>query len=260
MNTPLRVIAEMGGHVGGTDFELPLDGILAFAAFREMPAAERAALPDLQTTPWALDFALPLETWSCETSLPPGADARLCLEGTVRDGEDGTRRGHVWGWCASNAVAAWVAEGLRQITKRSPHDEWVRRSDAGRVETAAGRFKPTRKPVPTRLAHRIVWFARGDLQQVERLLVDHVDAIGKIHNQGLGQVRRWIVEPAEEDWSIFGPDGVLMRRMPVGWDGRETPAGFGGIRAPYHHRSRAVPYLPAEIDDDVVAAVAGGLR
>jgi hypothetical protein len=239
-HVPLHVIADMSQSVAGPGDPLHLDGILAHAAYRDLPPAEREQIPDIRE-PWALDFDLPLARWEWEIALPPGADGRLCVPGTVRvDGERGVQLGRVWGWRASAERAQWLAMGIRETVKRMPVREMVRYSSDRRVEIS-GPMKSRRIGHATRFAHRIEWWALGDEAEVRRLLDAHVTHVGKLHHHGSGRVLRWLVERCDEDLSVERPDGTLARVLPSGYGGRPTTwADWGGIRPPYHHPSRRI--------------------
>lgn len=219
--TPLKVTARMGEPVIYYHDGLHLDGLLAYGAYIEHIRNGGEDLPPI-SSPWAVDFELPLAKWS--RPVPEGAevDARL-LNGD----------GDLWGWCASAAIADWVAHGKMEFRKRPDIARMARYTAHPSHHLGAGPFKAFDVAYPTELAFKIEWYALGDRERVEALLQD-VTHIGKKHNVGMGKVLEWTVDDTERDWSVER-DGALMRRMPR--DGGRP----GTIRAPYHHPSRLVP-------------------
>jgi hypothetical protein len=80
------------------------------------------------------------------------------------------------------------------------------------------------------------------LAEVKRLLREHINAVGKLSNQGPGRVDRWDVEPWPHDWSVVR-DRQLQRVMPISFDGADGWVAEASIRPPYHHYSRIIPAL-----------------
>jgi len=222
----LHVVADLGAPVAGWDDGIHLDGPLSFGAFLDMDYEDRQKLPPI-SGPWALDFQLPLDTWTCPAS-PGEGHAQLRIKDTEL----------LWGWRCSAAHADWRGADVRKVRKRVAVAEMARLTDSPSVNMAGGRFKAQEIPYPTRVARQLHWWCVGDGDEILRLL-DPVHAIGKLCNQGLGTVLRWHVETAGDDWSIQR-DGHLTRRMPLS-SGLLGFASVGSIRAPYHHRSRKLP-------------------
>jgi hypothetical protein len=221
-----------------------LDGLLSWAAATRY--FEREGIDPLHTNPnlmdWPDDFELPLARWIMPLTVAPvGADDRLYAPGT-RD---------VWGWCASQVVTEWLARERLAFRGKSPTDEILRLTDAKSVNIASGRFKSIDLAHEARHAKTLTWYARGDAAAVRDLLGDIV-GVGKKHNVGPGRVRcslegvpQWCVEEVEDDWSVMAQDAP-MRNLP--WSPALGIGRFGGVRAPYWHRSRHIliggPYDP----------------
>lgn len=218
---PLRVRAYPSGQIITYGDGLPLDGPLAWAFFDALPDAERDALPPLNG-PDAIDFDLPLAKWV---------------------------GGGAWGWRCSWACADIRAEGRAEIRKRTISDEAAAWSDARRMDTSAGRFKPADLAYPSIVAPVITWYCVGDLGQI-RALLSRIHAVGKATNKGYGRIMRWEVEPHAADLSL-ACDGELMRALPpeVARPLVAQPELYferkHGIRPPYHHASRrATVWVP----------------
>lgn len=204
----LRITARMAEPVVSYGDGMHLDGILAWAAYMDLPREEREELPNIQHTDAPADFDLPLERWE--------------------------HCGH-WGWCASAVHADWSRRGIHNVRRRTPLAEMQRYTPDGSVNVKGGRYKPSDIPMPTIFARQLVWYALGDLSQIGRLL-DRVSNLGKLSNVGAGRVLHWIVERQQDDWSVHRDDD-LTRRMPTGVPWTGLPC-YGGLRPPYWHRSR----------------------
>lgn len=223
---PLRIVAKMAEPVVYWGDGIHLDGILAAAAYRDLPGSVRDGLPSIQSA-WAEDFDLPLARWACAANLPPTTDPRLL------DSE-----GRLWGWRASAVHAVWLLEGGHEVRKKPAIDEMVLWGRDNSVLVAGGPYKAKNNTYPARQAGELVWWVVGDRAEVLRLLRCHITHIGKFANHGAGRVLEWSVEPAAEDRSVEHA-GLLRRNMPAAWSGRGVHT-VGGIRAPYHHLSRRV--------------------
>jgi CRISPR type IV-associated protein Csf3 len=229
---PIRVTAWLSEPIVYMGDGMHLDGILAAASFRSLPGGMRAEMPSADDAEWPLDMPMPLAKW--RVPFDGRCDQRL------RD-----QRGFVWGWCASAVHAEWIAHTRVEVRKRTAVEQMQRYTDAGDVELSSGRFKPADLTLPARVAHRLVWFARGKPEPVREML-GLVTSLGRKRGHGNGVVARWEVETMTEDWSTMR-DGHLTRAMPDGYAaGRRRVAG---IRPVYWHRSRQMAcVLPHERD------------
>jgi hypothetical protein len=203
---------------------LHLDGVIAFAAYRDLDDRTRRRIPPI-SSPWAVDLRLPLSRWFCPAPEEGSCDPRLLKEGRI------------WGWAASAEASAWAGRGVAEVRKRPPLDQMRRYASDRRVETGAGPLKAYDLVVPTVFAREVLWYAHGVRSEVERLLVRHAPAIGKKRGIGYGTVLRWRVEACGEDLSVVRADGTPARRMPAS-SGLVARAVRATIRPPYHHGSR----------------------
>ena len=83
----------------------------------------------------------------------------------------------------------------------------------GKVDVGAGKLKAYHFPNVIRTVSDIEFYCCGTPEKIVDLL-SYIPAVGKKPAAGWGKVKEWIVEPIEEDYSTFGPYG-LMRPMPV---------------------------------------------
>lgn len=229
---PIRVTAYMAEPVVYMGDGMHLDGILAAASFRELPGGMRASMPSADDTDWPADMPQPLSKW--RVRYDGRCDPRL------RD-----ERGMVWGWCASMVHADWQIQTAVEVRKRTAAEQMQRYTDSSDVNLSAGRFKPADLTLPARIAHKLVWFARGKPDEVRKML-GLVTSIGRKRGHGNGSVMRWEVDSMAEDWSVMR-GGKITRAMPEGYaEGRRRVAG---IRPVYWHRSRQIAcVLPHERD------------
>lgn len=192
--TPLLVTAEMAGVGVVGDGYFPLDSILAWA------------------------------TWAA--SGRPEVGEAPAVEALERRGD-----GPDWYYAASFAAADWRSEGRSFWVKRARLSEMRDRTEATRIDTAAGRLKGYQMPVFYLLASEIRWWCVGDAGRIQELLA-RVDCLGKKRSQGWGVVRAWKVEPADVDWSE-ARDGVVTRGLP---EARAKELGADGEVGHYGRR------------------------
>lgn len=215
---PLKVTAEIGGSVASYDGRIQLDAILEHVAWR------RAGRPTAEMGAPAMTFQIPL--------------AKLGAPG-------------LWVWRCSEGEAEWVGGDLTHYTRQFPTERSrALRKGERKVNVGAGPCKSFRLPLPLLLAREVVWHAVGDLEAVAEML-SVITHIGKKHNVGHGQVKRWRVEEAEEDRSLIREDGSPARALPVdlaeaaGLEVEGLYPEMVGHRPPYWHAERRRPcYLP----------------
>ena len=223
---PIRIVATMAEPIVYPGDGMHFDGPLAYGAYRALDDRTRRRMDPI-SSPWALDFRLPLARW-VYGDLPDGGDDRLLDPSS----------GLMWGWHCSAAHADWLGQSAHYVRRPPAVAGMVRYSEAGSVATTGGRYKAQNKRLPSVFASSVVWYAVGDAALVLALLT-LVPSIGKLGAHGLGAVQRWDVDDWHSDWSIER-DGALTRRMPEGYPA-DGHWGMGGIRSPYHHPSRQVP-------------------
>lgn len=217
-HSPLRITAELAGSVASFDGRIQLDAILEHVAWR------RAGRPTAEMGAPAMTFDIPL--------------AKL-------------QAGGLWVWRCSEGEAEWIAGDLTHYTRQFPTERAraLRRNER-KINVGAGPLKSYRLPLPLMLAREVVWHAVGDLDAVAEM-VSCITHIGKKHNVGHGQVKRWRVEDADEDRSLIREDGSPARPLPVelaetaGLDVAGLYPQMAGHRPPYWHPDRRrLCYLP----------------
>ena len=93
--------------------------------------------------------------------------------------------------------------------------------------------------------HRIVFFGKGNVKEVERLLKKHIKFLGHKRSLGYGQVSEIIVREMDKDVSLLYQDEP-MRPLPVrGFDGLSASIGPSSVRSPYWDKLNCeMCYLP----------------
>lgn len=192
---PLRITARLQTPVICDD-RLPLDGVLFYFAMRERHGFEISTVPGhaiigedgdkRRIVPLAVYYrnARGIDYWFYRCSF-------ACWVGTVAEGRD-----------------YWVKRFDQQYS--STVDFQGRR---GKVVTKSGKYKGYRMPVFTRHALAVRWYAVGDKAETERLL-NFCTNLGKKSSQGYGSILEWTVDAIEDDYSVRGRGGQLMRAVP----------------------------------------------
>lgn len=195
-----------------TDGLLPIDGLL-------YAAQHRRVMPGQQIATRARDTAVEGES---------GA-GMLPLQVLGGEGPD---------WYYAASVAQWpsvIAEGIDHWTKRldTRYVEVLERQRA-RVPTSGGRYRGYRMPVAYRHALAVTWHVVGLAEQIRDLLA-LVTHVGKKREMGWGAVIGWSVTPSATDHSVTGPNGRLMRPVPM------AGGVLYGLRPPYWLPRHQVP-------------------
>ena len=218
---PLRVRAYMASAIVGYGEPIHLDGILAYAAFREWSKQnDPASLPHIREE-WAVDFRLPLQAWASAVPEQPPYTFHEGLCAAVQ-GDDAPKV--IWGWAATRETAEWLHHGGRELRKTPDLDTHKRWGTAPSVNIGSGTSKAKNVVVPSRFALHLDWYCLGLESVVRQWLNEHVTHLGRLKNHGCGQVLRWTVTPEAQ----APPSSVLARPLVRG----------SSVRPPYHHPSR----------------------
>jgi len=223
---PLKITAVLqDGRIAGVDPYFPLDSIMAAEWMRRNhPEAYYNASSHLLTNDMIIPD-LPLER--------------------IGGGED-------WYFACSFNTIPPISEYVMHWHKRFD-DQLEQHIDfagkRGKVDIKSGKNKAYRMPLVVQLFDRLEWFAVGDLEAVQDLVLG-ITHLGKKSSQGLGAVNYWTVEEWPEDWS-FVRDGKLTRAIPIG---HGFPVGVQvakmalyGIRSPYWHTENQMVCMMPEV-------------
>jgi hypothetical protein len=215
---PLRVRAWLRAGVVADEF-LPLDGVLLYQAHREKDGPQAVTIPGAYTCNGVSTLPLAIE-------------------------HPGRRK---WYYRCSWAQWSHSVEGQDHWNKRFDSKfadliDWGGRR--GKVHIEQGKYKAYHMPLFYRAALWVEWYCVADRQRLEDLLCT-VTHIGKKRAQGWGRVARWDIEPWGEDWSVWRPDGRLMRGIPVEDAKGDGPFDFMhyGIRPSYWKKNNQMPLV-----------------
>lgn len=151
-------------------------------------------------------------------------------------------------WMASVAQYKLYGEQIFYWHKR--FDEYLAErylDKLRKINVQSAQYKNYRMPINVLLVGEISWFCVGDLSKVKELL-SGIKSLGKKRAYGFGSIvlneqgePDWKVEHWPEDWSIWGPEGRLMRVIPFSGKLREgITIRHCGIRPPYWHPKNQV--------------------
>lgn len=218
---PVRVEAVLAAPlVGVPGNPLHLDGPLSWAAFL---TCDRWALPPRGPV-WAVDFVLPLATW---TSAPSRGDADRRL--FAADGR------HVWGWACSAAAFTGTRPTVAAVRRLPDTAAMAWWGSDRRHHLGLGPRRAVNGVHQATAAARATWWALTPDPHHLQAMLGRVSHLGRVTRHGNGRVLTWHVTE----------DGEAAAR----WKDRAFPdlspaAGPGTIRAPYHHPSRRMPITP----------------
>lgn len=220
MMQPLRVTAHMWtGTVVTSDKVLGLEGVLAFA--------------------WMVENR-PEIYFSGSASHPVDTNIPLPLERRERAGQ--------WYYAASSGCYKELAGHLMYIHRRFDlaHMHYLRTNK--KVAIHLGPSKNIRLAQTGIVVPSITWYCVGDAVKIERLLTTYVDCVGRAVGIGQGWVDRWTVEPWPHDWSEIGPNGEIMRPLPLDGElsGRVLDGELSG-RVALHGIRPPTWYIPNKI-------------
>jgi CRISPR type IV-associated protein Csf3 len=126
--------------------------------------------------------------------------------------------GGEWYWACSSPCYSYATETTDKFRKRwapgidSPEPNWGKRKATW--NNSAGGEKSYDLPLYLRVTDALTWYAVGDKAGIETLL-QRCTGVGKKRAHGHGQVTHWEVNEIEHDWHLFGPNGELMRPIPI---------------------------------------------
>jgi len=183
-----KITMHMGSPVGTIGY-VYLDGILFRAAGLEMYGEDY------------INHTIPLETFI------PAINERLA---TIFD----TRYGVL---CASVGFGE-NKEYTDSWSKRwdDVYDDVVKFNEKtkARVDVASGSFKNYHMPFMNKAFKDVIFYARGNATEIERLLRTYIFSIGKKCSQGKGEILSMGFEEMEEDYSLFKGE-IPMRAIPT---------------------------------------------
>lgn len=218
--TPVRVEALLAQPVVGLPRDpMHLDGPLSWGAY--LLYQQDPTLPELPplSDRAAVDFTLPLATWTAPSSVEP-VDPQLL----AADGES------VWGWACSRAEYRALRHDTVFVRRRPALEQMAFWTTAPRHHIGLGPRRAANVPHQAVWVDRLRWWALATDVALLRLLLGHVTHVGRLPRHGNGQVLGFQV--------VEDPEATTR------WRDRDMPHPGGrpaSIRAPYWHPSRRIP-------------------
>lgn len=125
----------------------------------------------------------------------------------------------------------------------------------GKIDSQKGEFKAYRMPQLIRLISDIEFYCVGDPDGIRDLL-SLVTNIGKKGSQGYGYVKEWKIEEIADDYTDYGPYGI-MRTVPFKGelpnDGQVYQIKKMRLKPPYHFFKGRVPCIIPNVRRDKLA-------
>jgi len=115
----------------------------------------------------------------------------------------------------------------------------------GKINSQAGEFKSYRVPQLIRIVSDIEFYCVGDPDGIRGLL-SLVTNIGKKGSQGYGYVKEWKIEEIAEDYTDYGPYGIMRTKPFAGElpdDGQTYQIRKMRLKPPYHLHIDRVPCI-----------------
>lgn len=121
-------------------------------------------------------------------------------------------------WFYNSSFAIWPKCTIEGSSFKVQQGDWVRylqylSDKAKKIDIMRGKFKVNHIKLYYRFARYIDWYCLGNLEKIQKLL-NFTTAIGKNTGDGWGQILRWELQEVEQDYSVFGKNGELMRAIP----------------------------------------------
>jgi len=225
---PLRITAELAeGVISAIDKSLPIDGPLAWALMRQQSPGKMYS-PNYGTGEWTeLDMSEILSPVTVD-----GVTFNACS------------------WAIFEPLKEYIKYRHRRFDTHYAEKYGIVGKKGRKIITAGGTFKTRRIPQVVICTEKITWFCVGDRERIEDLLLG-IEYLGSHRAAGFGRVGKWLVKPWPHDWSVYGPDGHLMRAIP-------SPQGdrVCSVRPPYwtpeKHRC-LIPDLPDAVMEDLLS-------
>ena len=109
-----------------------------------------------------------------------------------------------------------------------------------KLNIASGKHKSYRMPITLLIIDKIVWFVKGDRNEIKKLLWRILN-IGKKGAYGYGYVSNWVIEESESDYSFYveTENEIILMRNLLQLPKTDKPIsfrkGYLAIRPPYWH-------------------------
>lgn len=214
----LKITAELVSPIVHTGYkEFPLDSLLANAVLGQRWENFETKDKRLTRSNIPEDLSLPLDEFTI------GKESIYCSSFAIYNSES--------------------KEGKSFWAKHFPYEYsnlLNKREGDRKICATGGRFRSYMMPMMMIIANRIIWFVRGDKQEIRKLLF-RITGIGKKCAYGYGYIAEWKIKEIDKDYSILydaGDKYILMRNIPdlPKLDKPiENRKGYYAIKPPYWH-------------------------
>lgn len=107
------------------------------------------------------------------------------------------------------------------------------------ITPGSGHLRSRYNPLHAKLIDKVIWFARGNINECERLL-KNIISLGYYRKIGYGLIGEWEFEVVKDNNSIFSKSGgkILMKTVPIGDDLKYIEGyriSYGAYIPPYWH-------------------------
>ncbi len=131
---------------------------------------------------------------------------------------------------------------VTQIYKRF-EERWAERLNRRRIHAGSGHFRAYAMRQPYIPCEKVVFYACGDMDIVQRFIEEYLVGLGNDTRIGFGAVRDVQFENLDEDRSLVA-DGVAMRPIPVEMCADYDDAAYLPYRPPYWAPENVVLCVP----------------
>jgi len=194
---------------------LALDGILAHLINRELRGQDYYTLPSKEVIP---------QTFLYHGATMPLAQTKDIFHASV-----------AWLDCNEASTAT--------IYKRFAEQQCnTIKTKKKAIDIARGHFKAYRMVLPYLSASKAIFYVRGNLKEIVRLL-SYLPGLGKKVAYGYGAYRSISVEETPENWSLI-KDNIAMRPIPLNMLEQASEQMYLAYRPPYWDKTLVKPCAP----------------
>lgn len=200
-----------------------------------------------------LDSALTLDSILAALIFRESQDPEKSLRDIPLENVDGIWHGSA-AFFTSLADASYIELSRRLTVQEMTDDRFAYPAHRGKetpvVDQGRGPYKAVINGYRSIFAERIMWFGRGDLQEVSRLL-KNLHTVGKRGNSGYGWVEPPRIQKVDADYSLCMPEPDhpervrAMRPIPIHlWNGGEVERRMTRFQPPYHSGEKHLCAIP----------------
>lgn len=136
------------------------------------------------------------------------------------------------------------------LATRTHWEDWQfsEHEKAKNIITKGGGFRKRVTTYNAILTKFVDFHATGNADQIKHLL-SMLSFIGRLNNQGFGEISNIHIETIEGDYSFFDEEGELARCLPIDLVAADQRAQYlqitNSVRPPYQHSERVPSLLPS---------------